>query len=83
VFTLSSGGERRIINPFDAHLVLVMRSCLPRWIFLLLGLLGLNLSASAADVPEISAWALYLLNYLGADYPATVTAGEVLNARLD
>ena len=52
-----------------------------RWICLpLLSLLCFNLYASVADAPQASARALHLLSYLGADYPATVAAGEVVDA---
>jgi high-affinity iron transporter len=55
-----------------------MSSRLSRWIFLpLFSLLCFNLYASPA---EPSARALHLLGYLSADYPATVAAGEVVDA---
>ena len=55
-----------------------MRSRLSRWICLpLLSLLCFNLFANTL---EPSARALHLLGYLGADYPSTVAAGEVVDA---
>jgi high-affinity iron transporter len=66
------------MNQFDSHLGLAMRSRPSRWIFLpLLCLLCFKLFAGTA---ESSARALHLLGYLSADYPATVAAGEVVDA---
>lgn len=55
-----------------------MRPRFARWLLLpLLSLLCLNLYASTADQ---SARALHLLGYLGADYPATVADGQVIDS---
>lgn len=47
--------------------------------WLLAGVLGASVMAHAEGVDD-AARALHLLGYIGADYPSTVTAGEVVDA---
>jgi len=66
------------MNQSNSHLVLLMPSRLVRCVlFSLLTLLSAPLWAATA---EPAARALHLLGYLGADYPATVANGEVIDA---
>lgn len=51
----------------------------PRLLFWLLPLLALFSLNALADPVEGAAQALHLLDYLGADYPATVNAGQVID----
>ncbi len=51
----------------------------PRLVFWLLPLLALFSLNALADPVEGAAQALHLLDYIGADYPATVNAGQVID----
>ncbi|EPN61537.1 lead uptake protein, partial [Pseudomonas syringae pv. actinidiae ICMP 18807] len=55
-----------------------LRSCFLAW--LLVPLLTLCSSIALADPVEGAAQALHLLDYLGADYPASVADGKVVEA---
>ena len=49
------------------------------WLMLLLPVLCLFSLAAGAETTEGAAQALHLLGYIGADYPATVSAGEIVD----
>ncbi|MWV10560.1 c-type cytochrome [Pseudomonas sp. R-28-1W-6] len=49
------------------------------WLMLLLPVLSLFSLAAGAATTEGAAQALHLLGYIGADYPATVAAGEIVD----
>ena len=49
------------------------------WLMLLLPVLCLFSLVAGAETTEGAAQALHLLGYIGADYPATVSAGEIVD----